>query len=435
MTPLSTIRSGPKFTMQGRSGGELASGQGVPGPGSYGAADDSATSKNAKPARFVFGSSERDTTGTTARAPGPGAYKVLEGNTTTTRPGPSYSCTPRREITEGRTRKDYPGPGSHSLGSDIGKGTPGWKLGTAARPGDFVPYSPGPAAYSSNLTAGMESSPSWGMGTSERKGMASSSAAPGPGSYKMHSQLVEGPRYSVAARREDPAERKSAGPGPSAYTLNSTVGEGPKSTMSSRDMWNRKADVTQAAPGPGAYASSRMDVVKTTGPRFGFGTSVREGMGSKATAPGPGNYSPRDSGGERPLSYGFGTSVRAGMAKPGGAAVPGPGNYAITGTIGGKGGSKVVMTPRRAPIEGESHAPGPGAYRPEQKEDNTPKWSFGTSHRPQLSNADPSVPAPGTYSHGKALGSDAPKITIGSRLEDPKKDTSGGSGPAWTQFG
>lgn len=424
--------------MTGRSSGDEPAKDAPPGPGSYGLVDESVSSKYSRPGRMVFGSSERSSLGGGSAAPGPGSYKIAGGEKTTSTGGtPSYSCTPRRPAPEGRMTRDYPGPGSHDVKSPLAMGndTPGWKLGTDKRRGDAVPFSPGPAAYSPNAGAAMEANPVWGMGTSERKGMALENQAPGPGAYQVRSRVREGLTYSMTARRDDP-QQKNAGPGPSAYNLGSTVGEGPKSTMSSRSMWSRKSNALEAAdPGPGAYTVAGLETVKTVGPKFGFGTSVRTGMGLKTNAPGPGNYTPRSPAGETSFSYGFGKSLRKGMAKQGGASVPGPGNYAITGTVGGAGGTKVVMTPRRAPIEGKSEAPGPGAYRPGQTDQQTAKWSFGTSQRPQLSQTDPSVPAPGTYSHGKALGSDAPKITIGARLAEPKKDAGGAGGQSWTQFG
>jgi len=41
------------------------------------------------------------------------------------------------------------------------------------------------------------------------------------------------------------------------------------------------------APGPGAYVDIKY---KTGGPKFGFGSSQRDGMNSRNGAPGPGQY-------------------------------------------------------------------------------------------------------------------------------------------------
>merc|ERR1719298_286244 len=115
------------------------------------------------------------------------------------------------------------------------------------------------------------------------------------------------------------------------------------------------------------------------------------------------------------LSFGFGNAPRKGMAKAGGQ-MPGPGSYTLTNTVGG--GPRVVMTPRRPHIEGgNNNSPGPGAYRPDTA-DKTPKWSFGASTRPGLNQTDASTPGPGSYSHGKPLGQDAPKFTVGARVHD-----------------
>lgn len=434
MTPLSSMKKAPKWSMGSREMWRKQHETSAPGPGAYKPPEDTVSSKYSKPARFVFGSSERDSiAGSSQRAPGPGAYKVTEGKS-----GYEFGFGKSQRPALSQTDPAVPGPGANTVNTTLGQSTPTWKMSQGERKTDLIPDSPGPAAYKPNNPFSGEQ-PKWGMGTSNRPPLSTTDpAVPAPGTYPFKSRLQEGPRCTMGARWRDSKAMTNA-PGPAAYSLTSTVGEGPKSSMGTREIWVKQTLKQDSAnPGPGAYALNSLDSVKTAQPRFKFGSSQRDGMAAKAVAPGPGNYTPRNPIVEGAPAFGFGKSQRPQLSQTD-PSVPGPGNYAITGTVGGSQGTKVVMTPRRADPQSKSQAPGPAAYTIEKKEDNTPKWSFGTSNRPALSQCDPSVPAPGTYAYSKPLGSDAPKTTIGMRWKDDKKKEGGGGAgdlsQAWTQFG
>ena len=84
-------------------------------------------------------------------------------------------------------------------------------------------------------------------------------------------------------------------------------------------------------PGPGAHdPSKRVDI-----PSMKFGSGQRSSLDTKTFAPGPGQYA-QDTEKLRQTApkFGFGTSTRQGEGK-GKAYVPGPGNYA-TQTFTGK---------------------------------------------------------------------------------------------------
>lgn len=406
----------------------------APGPGAYAPPDDCVSSKYTKPARFVFGSSQRDGLGEKSqKAPGPGAYKVKEASDGSVAFGFGKSQRPPLSQTD----PAVPGPGTNTVKTTLGDLCPSWKMSQGERKTDIVPDSPGPAAYTPNNPFTGEQ-PKWGMGTSNRPPLSQTDpCVPAPGTYKLKSTMGEA-GVTIGARWHD-SEKKSNAPGPAAYTLQSTVGEGPKSSIATREMWKKETLKKDSAnPGPGAYALGSFDAVKSAAPRFQFGTSQRDGMANphRAKEPGPGNYTPRNPVVEGSPAFGFGKSNRPPLSQTD-PSVPGPGNYAITGTVGGNSGTKVVLTPRRADPQSKSKVPGPGAYKPNEKDLNTPKWSFGNSQRPPLSQTDPCVPAPGTYAYAKPIGSDAQKSTIGMRWhEEKKKDAGAGDlSQAWTQFG
>ena len=110
-------------------------------------------------------------------------------------------------------------------------------------------------------------------------------------------------------------------------------------------------------PGPGAYSHSRSS---STGPSFGFGTSVRTGLGTKVTNPGPGTYN------GKPVEY----------------------------------PTKIGMTPRRPlTVNPRDVNPGPGSYNHKLvSQQNAPSYGQGTSMRTNLVKS--LSPGPGQYSPG-----------------------------------
>jgi len=186
-------------------------------------------------------------------------------------------------------------------------------------------------------------------------------------------------------------------------------------------------------PGPGSYMTSNVDSTSkyTKSARFGFGSATREGL-DKQLVPGPGAYnSKKFTGTEGPA---FTIVARRGQGVK--ADKPGPGAHNLPDLCGGMG-PKYSATPRRHEAN-KQLSPGPGAYNHEDKglSESIPKWGFGTSTRPGLTNVA-STPGPGTYNAKEHIGK-APQYSMQSRREGVKVGVTPGpghNGGCFTQFG
>lgn len=224
--------------------------------------------------------------------------------------------------------------------------------------------------------------------------------------------------------------------GDKLLTSMSNVRNSPKWSMRARPT---DKDQRGKSPGPGAYGLPVTEMTKySRSPKAQFGTSDRESMGKAGSAPGPGQYAPKDAMACTP-KYGFGTSLRSGAANR--SSTPGPGTYDVRGTM-----QQTSSTFSARYGEGKrAQTPGPGAYAPKHDVfDMSPKFGFGTAQRPGLSTTSKG-PGPGTYQHLSTLGGNvicgnAPKYSMKPRREDGSGMTgkSGGPGPQFgpfTQFG
>lgn len=209
---LSHVRRSPKWSFNGRtSSNRRVDG---PGPGAYSSLPPQTTSRFNSAPRCAFGTSTRGEVDK-QRVPGPGAYKdhrgLGVGNYGEQRPG--YSLTPRRNG-RGRDTAEEPGPGAHELRTTLGDGpkySASAKRSQSARAGG-----PGPGDYDNMLGAVTAKEPKWGFGTSQRPDTAGNNAhalTPGPGAYMTGSQVGEGPKFSMQARRLAARGHPSPGPG------------------------------------------------------------------------------------------------------------------------------------------------------------------------------------------------------------------------------
>jgi len=429
MTPMSHVKTSPKWSFRCRKEEKIPEQQ--PGPGHYQDAI-SETSRFATGPKHVFGTGQRTNLSGKSATPGPGMYqhKGYVGES-----GSKFSCTPRRE----RPEKDVstkPGPGAHDVPSSVGAHAPSAKFGSSQRPSQRTmrhgesPVSPGPAAYEASHTQTCHSSPKWGLGTSARADAGGAKTVPGPGNYSIPSRLVEGPKYSAAPRREETA--RSEGPGPSAYSLGTSVGAGLQWSMRQRN----PAGTVNDDPGPGAYQAVTMEMIKEQTPGWRFGSSNRDPSGS-FNPPGPGTYESSDPRNQLP-KYKFGTSNRPSQVNTK-QNNPGPGSYETVSDLGA--GPKYTATPRGGTSK-QSKTPGPGAY---ERDDNAtiqkaPKYGFGSAKRQGELGAGSGTPGPGTYSHGSTLAGS--KFSLQSRRQfesrgGASKSTPGpgAHGGGFTQFG
>lgn len=222
MTGLSSVRTSPKWSMQGRwQATKRGSVGNTPGPGSYSADGFQETSRFGRAAQFVFGSSTRDGFGG-SKMPGPGTYAPRQDTISDVAPSWGFGTSLRNQMA--RESNQAPGPGTYAHASSVGGGGP---LYTATprrsyQVGSGQSLAPGPGAYGGVL-GGKEAttlaSPRWGFGTSQRQPLSNAGQAPGPGAYGVqnHGSLGKyAPKYSIGARRNQLGETKDT-PGPGAH--------------------------------------------------------------------------------------------------------------------------------------------------------------------------------------------------------------------------
>jgi len=209
MTSLSTIKTSPKWSMQGRSGGE--GGPLTPGPGAYGTVSPDSTQWN-RASRTVFGSSAREDSGRHPPSPGPGQYSPAGGGQTSPKFGfgTSRRQTSRRDMT--------PGPGAYDAKARLGaEGSKYSVSGKAGEPHGLL--TPGPGAYqtANKVQSGKQRTPNWSFGTSARGlgANARGNVTPGPGAYEHKTFVGKGPGASMKARHS--IGRHDMTPGPGAH--------------------------------------------------------------------------------------------------------------------------------------------------------------------------------------------------------------------------
>mmetsp|Transcript_56580 Transcript_56580/g.106150 ORF Transcript_56580/g.106150 Transcript_56580/m.106150 type:complete len:233 (+) Transcript_56580:36-734(+) len=204
-----------------------------------------------------------------------------------TQPKWSFRGKPNTDV-----RADTPGPGQYSSTDSVKFSTTKHGFGTSPRDIVRPATSPGPGEYTPAQTLSRNGY-QYGFGTSQRQNMKS---------FDAH----------------------ASSPGPGAYTQSPRFGrEGPKYTASSKRSGYKTSDV----PGPGAYhaiQSSTESTIPVRSPKWGFGTSAREGQLS-----------------------GHG---------------PGPGAYDANVATIAKGGPKYSMRPKMEMRRNMGETPGPGAY-------------------------------------------------------------------------
>mmetsp|Transcript_47349 Transcript_47349/g.110361 ORF Transcript_47349/g.110361 Transcript_47349/m.110361 type:complete len:214 (+) Transcript_47349:74-715(+) len=162
--------------------------------------------------------------------------------------------------------------------------SPKWSM--KGRPGaNFKHETPGPGAYASEVTM-KRKAPEYGWGTAPRE-VQRPSTAPGPGKYDTHS-LDTSRKHGFGTSSRKGIPYRAEQPGPGSYELEDKIGqEGPKYTMKG----GRALGHSASTPGPGAYSAlEARDEVKRASPKYGFGTSPREGLPLRADRPGPGSY-------------------------------------------------------------------------------------------------------------------------------------------------
>jgi hypothetical protein len=183
-----------------------------------------------------------------------------------------------------------------------------------------------------------------------------------PQAYNIPSKIIEQPGKSMGQKLKGSLETNSFSPGPGAY-----VQEKAKIGNLSYSMGAKLTDSKGLlVPGPGAYDPK--DLVSTQVSKFGSGGRGKVELPTARVVPGPGEHSP-DYKALKTSSprFGFGSSKRADVTSEKQKQFPGPGNYDLGGVIGKDGQSKTmhgVITYNPENKE-QSYKPGPGNYDPD----------------------------------------------------------------------
>lgn len=117
-----------------------------------------------------------------AAVPGPGTYDPkAQGKC-----APRGLVVPRRPDSAPACGRGTPGPGAYEHVLAHKRAAPKYGMGTGdarGRPNKDTMKFPGPNCYSQSRNLVLRKSPSWAIGTSQRKPITSRTGYPGPGTY------------------------------------------------------------------------------------------------------------------------------------------------------------------------------------------------------------------------------------------------------------
>ena len=305
---------------------------------------------------------------------------------------------------------------------------PAWSMGKSQRSADWRGSGqPGPGQYNSGLTH-KQASPSWKLGTAGRS-VDHKNETPGPGSYNSPGKIsTQTPKYGFG--HKPTSNNISYTPGPGSYDGTGLRGYDQKSPSYSFRVKTPNVGDNNRAPGPGAYDQNSR-IRNQNSPAFRMGTSKRGELYNSAAVPGPGSYSTRPQsayGRDSGPKYGFGTSGKNGNLDQMSKTLPGPGSYAFKGDFEspGKGTSMVPRRPESALVSA-SRSPGPGAYNPSLSSKNqAPAYRMGSASRDGLGGKS-STPGPGNYE--PRLISSAKTVKMGTSVRSPLSDSVKTPGP------
>jgi len=155
---------------------------------------------------------------------------------------------------------------------------------------------------------------------------------PAPGAYEIPAKIVESPGKSMGEKTVIKSLAGTLGPGPGGYNVDQQ-----KKANFSYSMGGKLEDLEfkkrNFAPGPGNYEIKPRDSIPSM--KFGSGSRTSLDGGKDALAkPGPGTYYGGMANLRASPKFGFGSSTREGFKT---LSVPGPGNYAPKAYLGKDG--------------------------------------------------------------------------------------------------
>ncbi|CAD8115027.1 unnamed protein product [Paramecium primaurelia] len=273
------------------------------------------------------------------------------------------------------------------------------------------PDTPGPGQYSGDKKQ-KYTPPSFKIPQAQRQTFQPS-FTPGPGAYASSDNLLKGPKFSFAGKKQQSVT--SFQPGPGAYNLKPTK-QTPQYSFGGK--YGSHPDDQQ--PGPGEYQLSK----QLDAPTMRFPRSKRDDP-HQEKVPGPGTYKQ-----ERPESapkYRFGNAQRRGLYDNELGKVPGPGQYNYSSQFESVQPKGFTLVSRKEQITQQLVVPGPGAYDP-QPVKRPPSCKIGKSMR-GLQFANPN-PGPGEYEPQiDTIRPQSAMVRVGSATRRPLNDVKGVPGP------
>jgi hypothetical protein len=257
----------------------------------------------------------------------------------------------------------------------------------------------------------------------------------GPATYAPKKFQKTLPTYSFGYKPE-PSLAKDKVPGPGAYDVNSmdhfeNTGKTTKIGTSTRP-----EDKFDQFPGPGHYINPKdpqqaQGVLWAPNPKWGFGSSKREGMANTYTAayPGPGQYDNKSSIGTAGVTIGGKKGEGADKTTP--MTTPGPGTYALVSdrVYCDAAPSFRIGNAKRSDLSRTQPGPAPGDHHVELKPHSV-GTRFGTGQRSAL--IVNTAPGPGTYD--QTVRSSAPKYWIGAKTGGKRQQASQPGPGAYNPF-
>ncbi|MCQ2820930.1 MAG: hypothetical protein MJ252_27040 [archaeon] len=290
-----------KFSTSRKKGLEIESSKGIPGPGSYNTEDK--VLKRSQP-NYSFGRQVRTKLKFDSN-PAPNQYKVKEY---IGKEGPKISMSKKIEPSKSESCY-FPGPGQYKLTK-------------------FDKYLP--------------TSPSFGMGKSNRDDLYKKSDNPGPGEYDTESKSTidavkrSNPSWVMGTEKKGSLhnERDLTIPGVGTYNVRRKIGtDGPKFSMGAKTVYHHR---TGSDLGPGQYLNTDSKITHYSSPSWKVGTSSRDDKIRaviKEDLPGPGKYNPNLKNKKKAPGVKFGTSKRNAEKGKFSLDNPGPGSYHIPCSI------------------------------------------------------------------------------------------------------
>jgi hypothetical protein len=306
---------------------------------------------------------------------------------------------------------------------------------------------PGPDKYDPKAYT-FTNLPKWKIGTTKRKVFPIRNYYPGPGTYAISTNIINGPKYSIstkAALKQSKDNLENPGPGhyhpenrinrTFCYTFglktkikrrDPTPGPGNYSLRKDKDLivpsylFGKEKRVDEIVkrrkyiPGPGKYEYFA-DFIKIHKPNYSFGRQ-KKNRDDSSLSPGPGAYNYKEFIGKEATKKTIGMKHSLSCKD----ITPGPGQYRLINAnnyLHKNPNTKLSKAKRVSDLNDLRNTnPGPGQYNDYTTIKNilikNPSWIIGKANRKSLNNGDQSFPGVGHYTISGRPGDLSPHYSM-----------------------